>query len=56
MMWTYPKEFDVIVIGIIPTETHETKFNPGAAEIVLAGDILVVLGEHVNIQGLEKKI
>ena len=31
-------------------------FNPSPNTEILTGDILVVLGEHNNILGLEKKI
>jgi K+/H+ antiporter YhaU regulatory subunit KhtT len=34
----------------------EMLFNPSSSTEILAGDILVVLGEHLNIQGLEKKL
>ena len=46
-------EFDLIVVAI-KREKGEMLFNPSPNTEILAGDILVVLGEHMNIQGLEK--
>ena len=46
------QQFDIIVVGIIRKETHETEFNPGAGEIIRSGDVLIVLGNHTMIQKL----
>ncbi len=48
-------EFDLIVVAI-KREKGEMLFNPSPDTEILTGDILVVLGEHTNIQGLEKKL
>ncbi|MEN8232728.1 MAG: potassium channel protein [Thermodesulfobacteriota bacterium] len=48
-------EYDLIVVAIKRLK-GEMLFNPNPNTDILPGDILVVLGEHVNIQGLEKKI
>jgi voltage-gated potassium channel len=48
-------EFDLIVVAI-KREKGEMLFNPNPNTEILAGDILVVLGEHANIQGLEKRL
>jgi voltage-gated potassium channel len=48
-------EFDLIVVAI-KREKGEMLFNPSPNTEILTGDILVVLGEHNNILGLEKKI
>ena len=48
-------EFDLIVVAI-KREKGEMLFNPSPDTEILTGDILVVLGEHNNIQGLEKKL
>jgi voltage-gated potassium channel len=48
-------EYDLIVVAI-KREKGEMLFNPNPSTELLAGDILVVLGEHDNIQGLEKKL
>ena len=48
-------EHDLIVVAI-KRQKGEMLFNPNPNTDILPGDILVVLGEHVNIQGLEKKI
>jgi K+/H+ antiporter YhaU regulatory subunit KhtT len=34
----------------------EMLFNPSPSTEILTGDILVVLGEHTNIQGLHKRL
>ena len=46
-------EFDLIVVAIKRLK-GEMLFNPSPNTEILSGDILVVLGEHLNIQGLEK--
>ena len=48
-------EHDLIVVAI-KRQKGEMLFNPSPSTEILAGDILVVLGEHLNIQGLEKKL
>ena len=48
-------EFDLIVVAI-KREKGEMLFNPSPDTEILTGDILVVLGEHNNIQGLENKL
>ncbi len=48
-------EHDLIVVAI-KRQQGEMLFNPSPKTEILAGDILVVLGEHLNIQGLEKKL
>ena len=48
-------EHDLIVVAIKRLK-GEMLFNPSPSTEILAGDILVVLGEHLNIQGLEKKL
>ncbi|MDH3776117.1 MAG: potassium channel protein, partial [Desulfobulbaceae bacterium] len=48
-------EHDLIVVAI-KREKGEMLFNPNPNTEILPGDILVVLGEHTNIQGLEKKL
>ena len=48
-------EHDLIVVAI-KRQKGEMLFNPNPNTDILPGDILVVLGEHLNIQGLEKKL
>jgi voltage-gated potassium channel len=48
-------EHDLIVVAI-KRQKGEMLFNPNPNTEILPGDILVVLGEHLNIQGLEKKL
>jgi voltage-gated potassium channel len=48
-------EHDLIVVAI-KRQKGEMLFNPNPQTEILDGDILVVLGEHTNIQELEKKI
>ena len=48
-------EFDLIVVAI-KRQKGEMLFNPNPSTAILPGDILVVLGEHDNIQGLEKRL
>jgi len=48
-------EYDLIVVAI-KREKGEMLFNPNPNTQILPGDILVVLGEHDNIQGLEKRL
>jgi voltage-gated potassium channel len=48
-------EHDLIVVAI-KRDKGEMLFNPNQNTEILPGDILVVLGEHANIQGLEKKL
>jgi voltage-gated potassium channel len=49
------QEHDLIVVAI-KRNKGEMLFNPNPNTEILAGDILVVLGEHANIHGLEKKL
>ena len=48
-------EHDLIVVAIKRLK-GEMLFNPNLNTEILPGDILVVLGEHLNIQALEKKL
>jgi voltage-gated potassium channel len=48
-------EYDLIVVAI-KRQMGEMLFNPSSTTEILTGDILVVLGEHTNIQSLEKKL
>ena len=48
-------EHDLIVVAI-KRQKGEMLFNPNPNTDILPGDILVVLGEHLNIQALEKKL
>jgi voltage-gated potassium channel len=48
-------EHDLIVVAI-KRQMGEMLFNPNPNTDILPGDILVVLGEHTNIQGLENKL
>ena len=48
-------EHDLIVVAI-KRQKGEMLFNPNPNTAILPGDILVVLGEHANIQSLEKKL
>ena len=48
-------EYDLIVVAI-KRDKGEMLFNPNPGTDILPGDILVVLGEHDNIQGLEKRL
>jgi voltage-gated potassium channel len=48
-------EHDLIVVAI-KRDKGEMLFNPNPTTEIMPGDILVVLGEHTNIQGLEKKL
>jgi len=48
-------EHDLIVVAI-KRHKGEMLFNPSPNTEILPGDILVVLGEHNNIQSLEKKL
>ena len=49
------KEYDLIVVAI-KREEGEMHFNPKPQTLILAGDILVVLGEHEHISALEKQL
>lgn len=49
------KKYDIIVVAI-KREKGEMLFNPKPDTIILAGDILVVLGEHDQIKALEKEL
>ena len=49
------QDHDLIVVAI-KRNKGEMLFNPHPTTEILAGDILVVLGEHANIHGLEKKL
>ena len=49
------KEYDLIVVAI-KREKGEMHFNPKPQTLILAGDILVVLGEHEHISALEKQL
>ncbi len=48
-------EYDLIVVAI-KRQMGEMLFNPSPNTEILPGDILVVLGEHTNIQSLENKL
>jgi len=48
-------EHDLIVVAIKRLK-GEMLINPNPNTEILPGDILVVLGEHVNIHALEKKL
>jgi voltage-gated potassium channel len=48
-------EHDLIVVAIKRAK-GEMLFNPNPNTEILPGDILVVLGEHTNIEALEKKL
>ena len=48
-------EHDLIVVAI-KRQKGEMLFNPNPGSELMIGDILVVLGEHTNIKGLEKKL
>ncbi|MFC1837077.1 potassium channel family protein [Thermodesulfobacteriota bacterium] len=48
-------EHDLIVVAI-KRQKGEMLFNPSHSTEILPGDILVVLGEHTNIQSLENKL
>lgn len=49
------KDFDLIVVAI-KREHGEMLFNPNPNTLILPGDILVVLGEHDNIDKFAKSI
>ena len=49
------KDFDLIVVAI-KREHGEMLFNPNINTLILPGDILVVLGEHDNIDNFAKSI
>ena len=49
------QEFDLIVVAM-KRENGEMLFNPNIDTTILAGDILIVLGEHDHIKGLERII
>jgi voltage-gated potassium channel len=49
------KEHDLIVVAI-KREHGEMLFNPNPSTLILNGDILVVLGEHVHINNLTKQL
>jgi len=49
------KDFDLIVVAI-KREHGEMLFNPNPNTLILPGDILVVLGEHDNIDNFAKSI
>jgi len=49
------QQHDLIVVAI-KRDKGEMLFNPNPNTKILSGDILVVLGEHANIHGLEKKL
>ena len=49
------KRFDVIVVAI-KRKNEEMLFNPGPTTTLLAGDILIVLGDHQQISELEKEV
>ena len=48
-------EHDLIVVAI-KRQKGEMQFNPSSKTDILPGDILIVLGDHTNIQELEKKL
>lgn len=49
------KRFDIIVVAI-KRQGQEMLFNPRSDTIILPGDILVVLGDHIQISALEKEV
>lgn len=49
------KDYDLIVVAI-KREQGEMLFNPNPTTLILPGDILVVLGEHDNINSFAKTI
>lgn len=49
------QHFDVIVVGIIRQDTREIEFNPGASEVIGAGDIMIVLGSPEMIGKLRQE-
>jgi voltage-gated potassium channel len=49
------QEFDLIVVAIKRNQ-GDMLFNPNMKTTILAGDTLVVLGEHENIKAFEKKL
>ncbi len=49
------KNYDLIVVAIKRPD-QEMIFNPGPDTMILANDILIVLGEHDNITKLEKLV
>ena len=49
------QKHDIIVVAI-KREGEEMHFNPGPDTTILAGDILVILGEHDQISELEKEV
>ncbi len=49
------QKFDVIVVAI-KRKDEEMLFNPGPTTTLLAGDILIVLGDHQRISELEKEV
>jgi voltage-gated potassium channel len=49
------KKHDVIVVSI-KRQGQQMLFNPGPNTEILAGDILIVLGEYSQITALEKEV
>jgi voltage-gated potassium channel len=49
------KRFDIIVVAI-KRQGQEMLFNPRSDTIILPGDILIVLGDHIQISALEKEV
>ena len=49
------KQYDLIVVAI-KRDHGEMLFNPNPQALILAGDILIVLGEHKHIIELEKHL
>lgn len=49
------KKFDIIVVAI-KRQGQEMLFNPRPDSLLLPGDILIVLGDHSQINALEKEV
>lgn len=49
------KRFDIIVVAI-KRPGQEMLFNPKSDTLILPGDILIVLGDHIQISALEKEV
>ena len=48
------QQFDAVVVALIDAETGEMKFNPRASDLIHAGDVLIVLGNHEMIERLRE--
>jgi len=49
------QEFGVIIVAI-KRKTGEMVFNPGAAEVFNAGDVIVVIGKRAELLRMAKAI